>query len=119
MSEPSPIAPSERVVTIDVLRGFALFGVLLANFFWIYSTRQFNDAPDPRAIDRGTDYVLEALLHSTAQTLLTFLFGFGFAAQLLRADSRGQRVVPLYARRMLALFRPRMAAHHAALVGAT
>jgi uncharacterized protein len=38
-----------------------------------------------------------------AQTLLTLLFGFGFAVQLVRAHERGQRVLPIYLRRLFAL----------------
>ena len=32
-----PIASSERIPLLDVLRGFALFGVLLANMFWSFN----------------------------------------------------------------------------------
>ena len=37
-------------------------------------------------------------------TTFSFLFGLGFALQLLRAQATGRRVVPVYIRRMLALF---------------
>ena len=36
--------------------------------------------------------------------LFSFLFGLGFALQMLRAETRGVRFVPLYARRLLILF---------------
>jgi uncharacterized protein len=46
------------------------------------------------------------LVESKAQTLLTLLFGFGFAAQLLRASARGERasVMGVYLRRLVVLF---------------
>jgi uncharacterized membrane protein YeiB len=34
-----PVAPRERWLVLDVLRGFALFGVLLGNLFSLYSGR--------------------------------------------------------------------------------
>jgi uncharacterized protein len=33
--EPQPVSAHERIDLIDVVRGFALFGVLLANVVWI------------------------------------------------------------------------------------
>jgi uncharacterized protein len=47
---------------------------------------------------------VELLVQSKAQTLLCFLFGFGFAAQLVRARQRQQPVLPLYLRRLVVLF---------------
>jgi uncharacterized protein len=44
------------------------------------------------------------VVDSRAQTLLTFLFGLGFAMQLLRADARGEPVLGLYTRRLVVLF---------------
>ena len=46
---------------------------------------------------------MRMFVHGKAQTLLTMLFGFGFAAQLLRAQARDDRVVPLYLRRLVTL----------------
>jgi uncharacterized protein len=99
-----PVAPRERVATIDVLRGFALSGVLLANLFWLYSARQFERPSDTRLIDGLAGLVAVVLVHGKAQTLLTFLFGFGFAVQLLRARTRDERVLGLYVRRLVVLF---------------
>ena len=33
----APIASSDRIQLLDVLRGFALFGVLVANIFWSFN----------------------------------------------------------------------------------
>jgi uncharacterized protein len=99
-----PVAPRERVATIDVLRGFALLGVLLANLFWLYSARQFEHPANTRLVDRAADFLATLLVHGKAQTLLTFLFGFGFAVQLIRAQARDERVLTLYVRRMVVLF---------------
>jgi uncharacterized protein len=48
--------------------------------------------------------VMSVLVEGKAQNLLTFLFGYGFAVQLLRARERGEAATGLYLRRMLALF---------------
>jgi uncharacterized protein len=105
VAELAPVAPRERVVTLDVLRGFALAGVLLANLYSLYSLRfAHRGAPPTETIDVIANSFIGVVVHSKAQTLLTFLFGFGFAAQLLRAEARGEPVMGLYVRRMCTLF---------------
>lgn len=104
MSQLGPLTPRERFVTVDVLRGLALLGVLIGNTFWLYSARAWEHHPEPRRLDTIARWLVLLLVQSKAQTLLTFLFGFGFAAQFLRAEERGGSITGLYARRLLALW---------------
>jgi uncharacterized protein len=105
MSELAPVPPRERVVTLDVLRGFALCGVLIGNMV-LYSGQwaEHGPPPDPTALGQITDWLLMLFVHSKAQTLLTLLFGLGFAIQMLRAQERHEPVMGLYLRRLVALF---------------
>ncbi len=101
----APVSPGERVATLDVLRGFALLGVLLANLYSLFSFRfAIHEPPDASIADVTARWFMVLMVRGRAQTLLTFLFGFGFAVQLLRAQDRGQRVLPIYLRRLFALF---------------
>jgi len=93
----SPTAESERNPVVDILRGFALFGILLVNF-------PGSEAARSGAADDTVRRLLSILVSGKFYTTFSFLFGLGFALQLLRAQARGQRVVPVYVRRMLALF---------------
>jgi uncharacterized protein len=104
MSDLAPVPPGERMVSLDVLRGFALCGVMIGNMS-LYSGQwaERGPAPDPTTLDQIADWFAVIFVHSKAQTLLTLLFGFGFAMQLLRAERRGQPVMGLYARRLVAL----------------
>lgn len=105
MGELAPVSPRERVATLDVLRGFALLGVLLANLYSLFSFRfAIHEPPDDRIADVAARWFMALAVRGRAQTLLTFLFGFGFAVQLLRAQDRGQPVLPIYLRRLIALF---------------
>lgn len=103
MSGLTPVAPRERIATLDVLRGFALLGVLLGNSYWLYSARAWQAPPDASRLDTVARWVEALLVESKAQTLLTFLFGFGFAAQLLRAQARNEPVMGVYLRRLFVL----------------
>jgi uncharacterized protein len=95
-----PVKPGERILALDVLRGFALFGVLLAFALW-------NQGSPPQEtynqLDRILDTVLGALVDTKAYTLFAVLFGLGFSIQLTRARERGLSIVPVYCRRLLAL----------------
>jgi uncharacterized protein len=105
MTEIRPADPRERVVVLDVLRGLALFGVLIGNTFYLYSGAFLGTlrSYDPTGLDVGASWFVAILVQSKAQTLLTFLFGFGFAAQLLRGRELDVPVTGLYVRRMIAL----------------
>ena len=104
MTALQPTSPRERLLTLDVLRGCALLGVLLGNVYELYSGRRIRAPADHGRLDAACAFFIEVLVQSKAQTLLCFLFGFGFAAQLIRARQRQQPVMPLYVRRLLVLF---------------
>jgi uncharacterized protein len=95
-----PVSPGERIPALDVLRGFALFGVLLAYTLWNLGSppeETYSNA------DRILNRVLPALVDTKFYTLFAFLFGLGFSIQLTRAEARGISIVPVYCRRLLAL----------------
>jgi uncharacterized protein len=98
-----PTAPRERLLTLDVLRGCALLGVLLGNLYELYCGRRIRAAADHGRLDDAARFVVEVLVQSKAQSLLCFLFGLGFAMQLARARQRQQPAMPLYLRRLLVL----------------
>jgi uncharacterized protein len=102
-----PVAVDERIDLIDVVRGFALFGVLLANLVWattdvVLSDARFAGLPT-EPLDRLVKPLIVFLVDHKFYTLFSFLFGLGFALQLSRAEQRGHSVVPTYVRRVVIL----------------
>ena len=95
-----PVAPASRIVEVDIVRGFALFGVLLVNMYGF--------GADSIAWNSPTDQLAFAIMHvffeSKSWTLFSMLFGFGFAVQLQRAHARGISILPTYLRRLAVLF---------------
>lgn len=83
-----PTLAGERNPIIDILRGFALFGILLVNF-------PGSEAARSGAADDAVRKLLSILVSGKFYTTFSFLFGLGFALQLLRAQSRGRRVAPV------------------------
>ncbi|HLL77243.1 MAG TPA: DUF418 domain-containing protein [Pyrinomonadaceae bacterium] len=103
-----PVSAQERIQLIDVLRGFALFGVLLANMAWlsgdwVVMTKERAASLPTAAIDPYAKYLINFFVDMKANTIFAFLFGLGFSVQMMRAEERGQRIAPVYARRLLIL----------------
>ena len=93
MTPTSPIDVSERIELLDILRGFALLGMLI-----IHMNDFTND--DHAIAGNITDF----LLANKALSIFSMLFGMGFAVQMLRMKATGRPFVGLYARRMIVLF---------------
>ena len=101
-----PIAASERILYIDILRGMALFGILAANM------RGF-DAPASvygnikllfhNRADMIAQGFIDIFIQGKFVTLFSFLFGLGFAVQMTRAVARGAKFMSFYPRRLAAL----------------
>jgi uncharacterized protein len=92
-----PVASTERIPLLDVLRGFAVLGILLVNFAGDSGTAH------PRA-DAAVQWILLNAVEGSFYPLFSFLFGLGFGIQLLRAEARGTNAAHIHLRRMLVLF---------------
>ena len=95
-----PVSRNERIAEIDVLRGVAIFGVLIAYAMWNLGSPP---ASTWTTADTIVNWTLEVIVNSKAYTLLAFLFGVGFSIQLTRAEERGASIVPVYCRRLFAM----------------
>jgi uncharacterized protein len=96
-----PVGEKERINVVDVLRGFAIFGILLVNMY-SFAGMQLEPA---NYSGLNKIVVISILFFAQAKfySLFSFLFGWGMWIQMSRAMSRGVRFVPLYVRRMLIL----------------
>ena len=103
-----PIQSAERIVTLDILRGIALFGVLAANIWLWFSgvtflfpavaneLRQFS-------IDSVAFFFISIFISGKAIRTFSFLFGLGFALQMMRAEAQGRNIGFVYSRRLIVL----------------
>lgn len=92
-----PVAPSERIAGLDVLRGWAMFGVLLSNL------NDWYDPTTPTRLDHALSFAQDWFIESRFYSLLVLLFGIGFAIQLTRARDRGLDLRVTYLRRSAVL----------------
>ncbi len=104
----APVAETDRAALLDALRGFALFGVCLANLF-----SGFSLWGDPQAValtqgptaatDPAFAFLIRAFVEGKFYSLFSLLFGIGFAVQLQSAEARGDTGLRTYRRRLWVL----------------
>lgn len=99
--------PPERQPTLDILRGFALLGILMVNFEFFaapavtapeYLARSF-----PGRIDRVAAWLMQLLFDGKFLLLFSFLFGYGLHIQMTRAAAQNESPLPRYGRRLAGL----------------
>jgi uncharacterized protein len=100
-----PTTSGERLEILDALRGFALFGILLANLtsFFGYSSLSPAEFADLPTADRFVLFSIDWLIEGKFYTLFSILLGVGFALQAERARESGRSFPAFWRRRMLAL----------------
>lgn len=100
-------APTEhRLQHLDVLRGFALLGILLVNFEWFARPLQgivLGADPGLGGADLAVDWLIMALAEGKFYPLFSMLFGAGFALMFERARRRQTPFWGVYLRRLVLL----------------
>ncbi|RCK76820.1 MAG: putative membrane protein [Anaerolineae bacterium] len=102
----APVQPAERIQIVDILRGFALFGILFVNMTIFGHPIQAVVLPANPNLpfhDRAALWLIHALGEGKFYALFSLLFGLGLTLQMERIEGRGGRFVPLYLRRLLVL----------------
>jgi uncharacterized protein len=95
----APVQPHQRIQYLDVVRGFAITGVLLAYVFW-----NLGNVPESSytSFDKGLDKTLSFLIDSKCFTLLANLFAVGFVLHMSKMDDQA-RSLYTYRRRLMGL----------------
>ena len=101
----APTSSPERYLILDVLRGFALLGVLIANLDelgaeGLTATADQLAALSSAGLDQSVKWGLELFVYSKANTLFAVLFGMGFWIQMERLTARGAAFGRIYLRRI-------------------
>lgn len=96
-----PVAQAQRLDVLDVLRGFALIGILLMNIEWFNRAIATLTAPDllARDFDHAAGFLVKVFVEGKFYKLFSLLFGMGFAVMLLRAEEAGRPFFAWFARR--------------------
>ena len=105
MQAATPIAPAERIEAIDVVRGFALLGILLMNIlaFGLPFRAYFDPSTDgaTQGIDFGVYLTVEFFAEGVMRAIFSMLFGAGVA--ILASGPRAKPAGIYYRRQFLLL----------------
>jgi uncharacterized protein len=102
----APVSAGERIDVLDVLRGAALLGILIANMrgftgplaAYIDHSLMWTDP-----VSRSAQAFVDLFISGKFLTMFAFMFGIGFAIQMDRAQARGIESSRFYVRRLAAL----------------
>jgi uncharacterized protein len=102
-TQAAPVA-DDRIASLDVLRGIALFGILLVNmahFAWptMYMAGAHAESPGG-PIDHAVDTLIMVVGQGKFFPLFSFLFGLGLAIQFLSWQKKGAPTTRLFLRRL-------------------
>ncbi len=106
-SSPSQLSVSERIPSLDIVRGFALLGILIMNMPG-FSTSFFAEADGshlwPGKLDQLAEQLRDLLFSGKFNSMFSLLFGIGFTIQFSRMQARDPaHATGLYLRRLLVL----------------
>lgn len=102
----TPVAESQRIEALDVVRGFALLGIFLMNIEWFNRPLATFNEGMPRGLtgpDWWASWFIAYFVQGKFWTIFSLLFGMGFAVMLVRAERAGREFTKVYLRRILAL----------------
>lgn len=104
----APVEAGQRHIILDALRGFALLGIILANYpeFSLFSfLEEYPKSLMPSAaIDTVVQWCLYILVDGKFYTIFSLLFGIGFSIILENNRRRGANASAIFYRRMFFLF---------------
>lgn len=104
----APVSTQDRIAVLDVLRGAAIFGILIANMTvvsgYVFLRPEEQAALSTAATDGVVTQLIHVLLEGKFYSIFSLLFGIGFAVQLGRAAGKGIAFPALVRRRLTGLF---------------
>jgi uncharacterized protein len=101
-----PIASTARIQAMDVLRGFALLGILLMNMEGFVGPLMASISglnPTLTGADAWVDSLIFIFVQGKFYTLFSLLFGMGFAVMMQRTLASGRPFAGVYLRRTIVL----------------
>jgi uncharacterized protein len=100
----APAAAADRAHVLDALRGFAIFGILLANMQHFTGWSMLDSATRAALPMAGASHAIEFLIawfiDGKFYSIFSLLFGIGFAVMLGRADADGRDFRAYFRRRL-------------------
>lgn len=95
-----PIPSNKRTLIVDILRGWALFGVVLMNYFDFFTLGRNWDTFKPDLLTNVLMFLTSTFFSAKSWTMLSLLFGYGFAVLMNNVKEKGHNPYGFFAGRM-------------------
>ncbi len=103
----NPLNTNERIHSLDMMRGFALLGILLVNTmnfqYGLFLIPSLHDFYPLGIFDQLTEGFLYLFIRTSFYTLFSFLFGYGMVILQERSKQKNRSFAAIYWRRALLL----------------
>jgi uncharacterized protein len=110
-NRPNTLGPSEgeeRILSLDIIRGFTLVMLAFANLFASFRgpsvPEAFYAVPWKDGMNMGVEHFVEWVIAGKTTAIFFILFGFGLTMQFEKAQQKGDSFWAFGTRRMLVLF---------------
>ena len=100
---PAPTKSTDRHRFVDLLRGFALLGILAVNIEYIAQNIELGYVEHTSLADLWTRGLIATLGQMKFFLLFSLLFGYGLALQVKSAEASGRSLGKRYGRRLVGL----------------
>ena len=97
----TPVNQSERIALIDILRGFALFGILMVNLPTMFSGINLEISSFGNGDLSIPQILVKLFFEGKIYIIFSFLFGYGF--WLFMSKETDRNILPVFRRRLLFL----------------
>jgi uncharacterized protein len=102
----SPVKGTERILILDVLRGLAIFGILMVNMPLMYEPMtQLLIGADPEASVSQiiSESFIKIFFEGKFYVIFSMLFGFGFFIFMNKKNEDGSGIITVFIRRLFVL----------------
>ncbi|MEP7236364.1 MAG: DUF418 domain-containing protein [Ferruginibacter sp.] len=101
----SPVKAAEREIFMDVLRGFAILGIFIANlgsgFSWYRESAHLTGPMLLPELDHKMSFLHHMFIEGKFYSIFSLLFGWGIALQVKRGLAKGVDALPTIKRRLV------------------
>jgi uncharacterized protein len=103
----SPVKQANRIILLDALRGFAIFGILMVNFpimFQPVTSVLLGSQSDGSLLYNLSEWFIKFFFEGKFYVIFSMLFGYGFWLFMNKKDDQGKSITPIFKRRLIFLF---------------
>lgn len=101
-----PIESSNRIASLDVMRGFSLLGIFIVNMIAFHSPIYYYDPYTwwGDSINRPVYWWIDVFVQASFYPIFTMMFGYGLAIQFRRSIEKGTNFFLFATKRLFILF---------------